>query len=111
VTVVAPWQVWWVDFDPSVGREQAGDRPAIVVGTPLACRFPNGLAIVVPCTRTNRGLAWQPEVVLAGSVGYAMCEQVKALPVERLRRRHPAQLDDGTITRVKFALRQVVNVA
>src|SRR5690606_8766262 len=43
---LAPWQVWWVDFDPQVGREQAGRRPAIVVGSTLACSLPNRLAIV-----------------------------------------------------------------
>lgn len=32
---LAPWQVWWVDFDPQLGREQAGLRPAIVVSTPF----------------------------------------------------------------------------
>jgi mRNA-degrading endonuclease toxin of MazEF toxin-antitoxin module len=25
---IAPWQLWWANFDPKVGREQAGLRPA-----------------------------------------------------------------------------------
>jgi mRNA interferase MazF len=108
---VAPWQVWWVDFDPQVGHEQAGRRPAIVVGTALACSLPNGLALLVPCTSTDRGLPIQPPVVLAGRPGFAQCDQVRALSTDRLVSRHAA----GTITKperqaIAFALRSLINV-
>lgn len=89
---LAPWQVWWVQFDPQVGHEQAGHRPAIVVGTALACSLPNGLVLVVPCTTTDRGLPIQPPVNLAGRRGFAMCDQIKSLPVDRLDRPHPAEV-------------------
>jgi mRNA interferase MazF len=58
---IAPWAVWWADFDPQVGREQADLRPAIVVGT-FACQLPNQLAFVVPCTTTDRQLPNHPQV-------------------------------------------------
>jgi mRNA interferase MazF len=51
-----PWQVWWVDFGHSIGHEQGGQRPAIVVGSTTHCRFPINMAIVVPLTARNRGL-------------------------------------------------------
>ena len=57
---IAPWEVWWADFDPQIGREQAGLRPAIVVGTAFACQLPNHLAFVVPCTTTDRELPFIP---------------------------------------------------
>jgi len=106
---IAPWQVWWVNFDPQVGHEQAGRRPAIVVGTALACSIPNGLALLVPCTSTNRNLPWQPQVTLVGRACYAMCDQVKALAVERLADRHKAGTV-GTAAReaIAFALRQLI---
>jgi mRNA interferase MazF len=50
---ISPWEVWWVDFDPQVGRERARLRPAIVVGTPFACQLPNQLAFVVCRQRVN----------------------------------------------------------
>lgn len=108
---VAPWQVWWVDFNPQRGHEQAGLRPGVVVGTALACSLPNGLAIVVPCTTTDRGLPFHPPVSLAGRTGVAMCEQVKSIATERLVRRHSA----GVVSRpereaIMFALRQLVHV-
>ena len=89
-----PWQVWWAELDPQVGTEQAGRRPVIVVGSPLACSLPNRLALVVPCTTTDRGLRFQPRVELDGRVCFAMCDQIKALSTTRLVEQHQATLLD-----------------
>jgi mRNA interferase MazF len=85
---VEPWQVWWVQLNPQLGHERAGRRPSIVVGTELACQIPNNLALVVPCTHTDRGLPWQPRVTLDGDPGVAMCDQVKAIDRRRLQKPH-----------------------
>lgn len=111
-TQLAPWQVWWVEFDPQVGREQAGRRPGIVVGSALACSLPNGLALLIPCTSTNRNLPWQPPVTLDGRDGYAMCDQVKALSVDRLAKRHKAPaVPAAQRTAIAFALHQMLTNA
>jgi mRNA interferase MazF len=106
---VAPWQVWWVDFDPQLGREQAGRRPAIVVGSSFACGLPNRLAIVVPMTTRDRGLPFHPAVQLGDTTGYAMADQVKSISTERLRKRHPAELAPADVAAVKFALRRMID--
>ncbi len=105
---VAPWQVWWADFDPQVGREQAGLRPAIVVGTALACELPNRLVLVVPCTTSDRGLPFHPAVMLERP-SFAMCDQLKSISRQRLRRRHPSRLNGEEIEMIKFALRQMID--
>lgn len=107
---IAPWQVWWVDFDPQVGREQAGRRPAIIVGTALACSLPNRLAIVVPMTSTDRGLPFHPPVALGNRTGYAMTDQIKSISIERLVGRHQAALRPEDVDAVRFALRQMISV-
>ena len=43
----------WIDFDPSLGREQAGRRPALVV-SPAAFTCNTGFAIVCPVTSRIR---------------------------------------------------------
>jgi len=106
---IEPWQVWWVDFDPRVG-EQAGERPAIVVGTRLACTLPNDLAVVVPLTSTDRGLPIHPAVVLSGRTSYAMCDQIKSISRQRLRRPHRATLEPAEIDRIRFVLRRVIDI-
>ncbi|GAA4215700.1 type II toxin-antitoxin system PemK/MazF family toxin [Actinocatenispora rupis] len=110
-TSVEPWQVWWAQFDPQLGREQAGRRPAIVVGTELACQLPNNLVILVPCTHTDRGLPWQPQVTLDDGPGYAMCDQVKALDRRRLRKQHACgSLPAAEREAVAEALRELITV-
>jgi mRNA interferase MazF len=107
----APWQVWWVDFNPQLGREQAGRRPAIVVGSPLACSLPNGLAIVVPMTTRNRGLPFHPAVQLGETTGYAMTDQIKSISAERLKTPHRDQLAAEDVASVKFALRRMIDLS
>ena len=109
---IEPWQVWWVQLNPQLGHEQAGRRPAIIVGTDLACQIPNDLALVVPCTHTDRGLPWQPRITLGGDSGFAMCDQVKALDRRRLQKRHACGLlaDRDERAAVARALRELIIV-
>lgn len=107
---VTPWSVWWMDFDPQTGREQAGRRPAIVVGSRFACALPNGLALVVPCTSTDRKLPFQPRVDLGGRVGFAMCDQIKALSRGRIVNPHQGTLTTTEIDEIKFVLRRMLDL-
>lgn len=52
---VRPGEVWLASFEPVVGHEQGGTRPAIVVGSPVHCAFPISMALVAPCTSVDRG--------------------------------------------------------
>lgn len=106
---IAPWQVWWTNFDPQVGREQAGLRPAIVVGTAFACQLPNHMAFVVPCTATDRKLPFHPQVTSLERPTFAMCDQLKSVSRERLVRRHPKPLASEDVDGIKFVLRQLVD--
>lgn len=80
--------IWLASFGAPIGREQAGRRPALVVSTDLFNDGPAGVAIVVPLTTTQRGLATHIEVDVGTSgldhVSYAKCEDVKSISVERL---------------------------
>lgn len=105
----APWQVWWTDFDPQVGREQAALRPAVVVGTAFACQLPNQLAFVVPCTTTDRGLPFHPAVSALDRPTFAMCDQLKAVSRRRLIRRHPEDVGPEDIEAIRFVLRQMID--
>ena len=43
----------WMDFDPTLGREQAGRRPALIV-SPAAFTLNTGFAMVCPITSRVR---------------------------------------------------------
>lgn len=107
---IAPWDVWWTDFSPQVGREQAGQRPAIAVGTALACRLPNDLVFVVPCTTKDRGLTTHPAVGSLGKDSFAMCDQLKSISRQRLVRHHKAKLVPAEVEAIRFVLRRMIDV-
>ncbi len=109
MTEIEPWQVWWADFSPQRGREQDGVRPAIVIGSPLACELPNELATVLPCTTKDRGLPIHPAVDL-GQPSFAMCDQMKSISVDRLLKPHPARLSEEDIRTIRNAIRQLIDV-
>lgn len=110
ITQVKPWQVWWANFDPQVGREQAGQRPAVVISTAFECALPNGLVIVVPCTTKDRGLPYQPRLANLTQPTFAMCDHVKSVSQDRLHRPHRAQLTPEEISAIKFALRGLIDI-
>ncbi len=92
MTPIEPWQVWLVNFDPQVGHEQWGRRPAIVVGGAVLCRIAPELALVVPCTTRDRRMPYQPRVALERP-SVAMCEQVKSVSRDRLVRLLPHEVE------------------
>jgi mRNA interferase MazF len=101
---VKPWQVWLVRLDPQVGSEQAGTRPAIVVGSRAMCDMAGRrLALVVPCTGTDRGLSWQPKIIL-DKPSVVMCEQVKSVSRHRLVRMLPHEVPVGVREEIRWNL-------
>lgn len=46
-------EVWFVDLEPTRGREQAGRRPVLVISVDQLGTGPSELALVVPLTRTG----------------------------------------------------------
>lgn len=107
-----PWEVWWIDFDPQVGHEQAGRRPAVVVNTALGCRISNHLVTVVPVTRTDRHFQWQPAIVIGDTPSYALCDQVTTVDLKRLANRmNGVRLTHSEIEEIKFALLSILDLA
>lgn len=105
---VWPWQVWLVRFNPQVGSEQAGVRPAIVVGSkPMCDVVGRRLVLVVPCTGTDRGLAWQPKIDLE-KPSVVMCEQVKSVSRDRLVRMMPFGVPDRVREEIRWNLHQLI---
>jgi mRNA interferase MazF len=84
---IRPGSVVWVSLDPTVGRKQAGTRPAVVVASPGYLRVVQELAIVLPATTTDRG--WPHHVELSGPelslphTTYAMTEQPRTVSRRR----------------------------
>jgi mRNA interferase MazF len=68
----------WVDFDPTAGHEQRGQRPALVLSEHQFNKV-TGLALVAPVTSRVRGHGF--EVVVTGKKisGAVLCQQTRTL--------------------------------
>jgi len=51
--MVKQGDIIWLDFDPQIGHEQKGRRPALVISNKTFNNF-SSLAIVCPITSTNK---------------------------------------------------------
>lgn len=95
---LAPGDLVWVSPDATVGRGQAGRRPAMVVSGEGYLAAVRDLAIVVPITSVDRG--WPHHVRVSGgglkAASWAMTEQVRAISRQRIARR-AGRASDATL--------------
>jgi mRNA interferase MazF len=89
----------WTDFDPRVGREQSGRRPALVVSPAEFCRA-SEFAIVCPITSRVRpfgtSVVLPPGLPISGEVLTSHVRSIDTLarPILFVGKVSPAVLDD-----------------
>lgn len=70
--------VVWLDFDPQLGHEQAGKRPALVVSQSDYNRKV-GLALFYPITSQIKGYPFEVKIKLTKITGVVLADQIKSL--------------------------------
>ena len=71
--------VVWINFNPQVGHEQAGRRPAVVL-SPEAYNRKTRLAILCPITNQVKGYSFEVAIPAGLEViGVILADQVKSL--------------------------------
>jgi len=89
-----------VTFDPQLGHEQKGRRPALVVSNTLFNEH-TGLAIVCPITNTDRDFPFHVRVVDGVNVtGFVMVEQVKSIDFRARKAKRIGRASDGVLEEV-----------
>jgi mRNA interferase MazF len=104
-------EIYFVDLDPVIGREQAGRRPVVVVSIEAVNRLPL-VVIVVPGTDGSNIRRDHPTNVRvpASESGRPaetvfLCFQVRAVDPRRFPARPTGQLTPAALTQVEEALR------
>ena len=70
--------VVWIDFDPQVGHEQAGRRPALIMSVG-AYNGPTGLALLYPVTNQVKGYPYEVLLPSGGPVtGVVLADHFKS---------------------------------
>ena len=80
-------EVWWVNFEPSIGGEIRKKRPAIIVSNDAANKFLNRVQVIPLTSKTDRLYPSEAYVRVRGKVGKAMADQMATVSKERLFKR------------------------
>ena len=76
--------VWWVNFEPSIGGEIRKKRPAIIVSNNAANKYLNRVQVIPITSNTDRLFPSEAYVTVAGKKGKAMADQLATVSKQRL---------------------------
>src|SRR5436190_15344403 len=106
-------EVWYADLGTTMGHEQAGERPVLVVSDNRFNRSSAGLVIVLPITTTHRGLpAHVPILPPEGGVmrpSVVLCDAIRSVSKQRLSERW-GPVSGATLTRVEDCMRLLLSM-
>lgn len=106
-------EIWFVDLDRGKGREQAGQRPCLIVSDDRLNRSPANLVVAVPITSKDKGIPSHVEISPPeGGLkvrSFIKCEDIRSISTDRLIK-SLGSVKTETMNQVSQRLRLLLNL-
>ena len=97
-------EVWWVNFDPSIGGEIKKKRPAVIISNDASNKFLNRVQVIPLTSKTDRLYPSEALVVFGGKESKAMADQLATVSKLRLFKR-AGVLSEEDMRRIEEAIK------
>jgi mRNA interferase MazF len=77
-------EVWWVNFDPSVGGEIRKKRPAVIISNNAANEFLNRVQVIPLTSSVDKLYPSEAYIIFKGNKAKAMADQLTTVSKSRL---------------------------
>ena len=98
-----------IDLDPIKGHEQAGYRPALVVNNSMHSKN-SCMTLVCPITNTNRQSIMHVKLTKTTTIGFVLCDQIRAVDLSTRKFRTIEVLDHDTLWDVCDIVKGAVDI-
>ncbi len=102
-------EVWWVNFDPSVGGEIRRKRPAVIVSNDAANKFLNRVQVVPLTSKTDHLYPSEVRVLFDDKESKAMADQLATVSKLRLYKR-AGLISDADMLRINEAIKVQLDI-
>lgn len=107
-------EIWQVNLNPTLGHEQSGIRPALVISVDTFDKGPADLVIVLPVTSAGKGIPFHVQInPPEGGVtmrSYIKCEEPRCISKSKRLMKRMGQVSDRTIEAVEDRIKIVLDL-